>query len=593
MTDFVLIISIGPVQGFISAARRSRDLWSGSWLLSEISKAAALSLRDQGARLVFPAPDADLTPGSELSVGNKVQAVLGVPQEAELRTVVVVAQQAARLRFRELAEQARHRLRTTLRAEVWDSQLDDYVEAFSGWAAMGEVPYGVAADRAASALAARKATREFSPSAITPEQSPFFGLPKSSLDGARETVLSEDSYVVRRKLSLSGSEQLDCAGITKRLSGDIEQFTPMSRIAAHGWITSLPQETLARLSSAYETAVKVDGLATRVSGNAGEYKDLAYDGQFLYRPRLDTALRDALESGDSEAAKALQGIRKEVKPIWKRYGEPCPYCVILLADGDRMGALLNEVDSEAHHVRITQALSEFAGKVRGRVREFQGHAIYAGGDDVLAFLPLHKAFKCAQALQQDFAAALQLLAQELGARNRPTLSVGLAIGHMMEPLGTLRALAGRAERLAKGDGLGDKLSRNALAICLKTRGGGETAVRLRWDDAGALADFSHWQSCYEADQRRLPSRVAYDARAVHLRTAFTLGGAKAEPGIQEAEFLRLLDRARNDDGTKLPDEMKARLTSRYRNIGLSALADELIVARWLAARLASDLGDQQ
>ena len=37
----LLGIHIGPVQEFIAAARRSRDLWFGSWLLSELSKAAA------------------------------------------------------------------------------------------------------------------------------------------------------------------------------------------------------------------------------------------------------------------------------------------------------------------------------------------------------------------------------------------------------------------------------------------------------------------------------------------------------------------------------------------------------------------------
>jgi CRISPR-associated protein Cmr2 len=41
MTDYLLALSIGPVQNFIAAARRTRDLWFGSHVLSEISKAAA------------------------------------------------------------------------------------------------------------------------------------------------------------------------------------------------------------------------------------------------------------------------------------------------------------------------------------------------------------------------------------------------------------------------------------------------------------------------------------------------------------------------------------------------------------------------
>ena len=57
MTQYVLTLSIGPVQEFIASARRSRDLWSGSWLLSEMAKAAAKSLFEAGAQMVFPFVD--------------------------------------------------------------------------------------------------------------------------------------------------------------------------------------------------------------------------------------------------------------------------------------------------------------------------------------------------------------------------------------------------------------------------------------------------------------------------------------------------------------------------------------------------------
>ena len=33
-----MIVSIGPVQDFIATARKSRDLYFGSWLLSELSR---------------------------------------------------------------------------------------------------------------------------------------------------------------------------------------------------------------------------------------------------------------------------------------------------------------------------------------------------------------------------------------------------------------------------------------------------------------------------------------------------------------------------------------------------------------------------
>lgn len=56
MKKYLLAIGIGPVQEFIASARRSRDLWFGSWLLSEISKAAAKKIADECGRdnLIFP-----------------------------------------------------------------------------------------------------------------------------------------------------------------------------------------------------------------------------------------------------------------------------------------------------------------------------------------------------------------------------------------------------------------------------------------------------------------------------------------------------------------------------------------------------------
>ena len=53
--EYLLQITLGPVQDFIMTARRTRDLWFGSYLLSECSKAVAKSISDKG-KLIFPNP---------------------------------------------------------------------------------------------------------------------------------------------------------------------------------------------------------------------------------------------------------------------------------------------------------------------------------------------------------------------------------------------------------------------------------------------------------------------------------------------------------------------------------------------------------
>lgn len=80
----LLAITIGPVQGFIAAARRTRDLWSGSVLLSEVSKAVARTIhaahRDS---LIFPSPEdpaVDLAPRSDYNVANVILAEIDTDQ---------------------------------------------------------------------------------------------------------------------------------------------------------------------------------------------------------------------------------------------------------------------------------------------------------------------------------------------------------------------------------------------------------------------------------------------------------------------------------------------------------------------------------
>ena len=102
MTTHLLAISVGPVQEFIAAARRTRDLWFGSYLLSEISKAVARAVRDAGGELIFPHPNSDLTPESESNVANVILAEIPVDkgEPGELATKAKAAAIACWRRLR-------------------------------------------------------------------------------------------------------------------------------------------------------------------------------------------------------------------------------------------------------------------------------------------------------------------------------------------------------------------------------------------------------------------------------------------------------------------------------------------------------------
>lgn len=643
MLKYVVIFSIGPVQTFIASARRSRDLWSGSWLLSELAKACAKSLNDLGdtkAQLIFPHVDksnqADLEENSDFSVGNKVQVVLTVDSVDELRSIIDNAKKSVKKRFIKEASNALSRLpkdKHYLRETIWNSQLDDYLEIQTAWARFGDDnSYHDAAQNAGRVLASRKATRDFSPTCAISEKNfitslvqldnarkttdknlnvikqPYqdlFMLPKSSLDGMRETVLKESDLQknsLQRKLSLSKSEQLDTVGVIKRLGFEkkAEQFTPFTRITAHAWIEEIAQkepDALNRLKDTYRELCRL-GVASGVTGNNKVYQDFAYDAQLLYPSRLEVTLKEYQNSDDKEAKEIVDNLKilkKTLAPLFQSYGEPYRYGLLLLADGDRMGELLDKAKTQVQHQEITQALSNFAGQVAYTMRQSSGHCIYAGGDDVLGFVPLDKAYKCANDLQKLFANSLSGVANKLGAKNSPTLSVGLAICHIMTPLGVIRELASQAEKFAKGDHVDESQStekrRNALGILLSVRSGNDTKLRFNWDDLAGLNAFETMVNYYV--EKQIPSRIAYDVREIYLRTCdFAIDDKQLQKDIQSAELLRMLKQARTNQSKKIADQTIDMLNERVKKIGLDNLANELIVARWFAAKTQKDLGKE-
>jgi CRISPR-associated protein Cmr2 len=570
MAEHYLTLSVGPVQPFIAAARRSHDLWCGSWLLSEVAKAAALALVEGGGDLILPAARrADLAPNSPFQATNKIVAVV----KDDPATVAEVAKGAACRRWREIAEEARLQAvrlagEGAIRADQWTAQVDDVLELFAAWAVIGDGGYGAARDAAEALLRARKATRDFAP---TPTEPDGYGLLKSSLDGARETLLADLSDGQRRKLGLSAGEQLDCPGLVKRLAGPAEQFTPLSRIALDPWLRGIEAAGAAGALKAVCAALEplVGGEISRVCGNEGIYKSLPYDAQLLYRGRLEAFGRE----GQVEAGQ-VAAIRCAAQPLWGRFGESTPYLALLRADGDRMGRLFDAMATGKEQRHLSNALSTFAAAVAQVVRDYRGHCLYAGGDDILALLPLDRALACARDLHDRFGETLAPVAVA-AHQPAPTLSVGLVVGHFLTPLSRLLRLTHEAERLAKGEGHPQEEQRDGLGVILSPRSGGPLCFRDRWEHAPD-ARLARWVAAHRADD--LPGRCAYQLREIARQVAGIDAGMREQ--IEKAELVRILGRKRGGDGIDVPlaGEMVAALQHR----GLAGLAEEVILIRRLA-----------
>jgi CRISPR-associated protein Cmr2 len=501
----LMIISIGPVQEFIASARRSRDLWFGSWLLSELSKAAALKIvieHDGNLdALIFPKAEVidNLAPNHpDFNVANKIVALVTKPP-AEIGRVVY---ESILARLRVIRDDAFKEIRDVpggyfLQA-IAEEQVDDLIEY--GWASSplndlkDDEEYVRVRNLVESLLGARKATRDFKPVLPKP-QGWADNVPKSSLDGLRESVIHEGAYELgaadlRNGYGVRKGERLCGVGLLKRYgnrAGD-SSFFSTSHVAALPLLQSLTDKAA------------VDDYIRQLSGLLVEieprelYKVLGkvpiraakephpvfgrYDGHLLFEERLS----DWFENDDLERAKeALAEFRNRALG-GKR---PNPYYALLLADGDRMGKAIDAQRSIEKHRTLSSCLAAFAGSVIRIVEvEHKGSLVYAGGDDVLAFVPLHSVLSCARQLALEFSARLsEFKVKEDQCDASPTLSVGIGVAHHLESLSDALQLARKAEKSAKSvDG------KNALAVIVSKRSGTD---RRRFLTA-RLTNFMTW-----------------------------------------------------------------------------------------------------
>jgi len=588
MTLSLLVLSIGPVQDFIASARRTRDLWFGSHLLSEVSKAVAKMIEEEQGpdSLIFPSPgnSESLVKGSELNVANVILAKVRDPER-----VFESARQAAQARWQEFAGEALEKIRECglrVSADLWNSQVEDVIECYGAWIPL-EGDYRQARKQVMRLLAARKQCRDFKPNAGRR------GVPKSSLDGLRESVIEGKAGVkARARLRIKEGEQLCAIGLTKRIAGGEQAFPSVSRVAAEPWVRAVSSDP--RFREPWESLKKTCGeleklgLVAKVGGNESYRQSFPYEGTVLFRSRLKDILEEAEGCSDPALAEdlisRLHGLLKKLQSP-KAMGEPTPYLAILAADGDKMGRTISDIESAEGHRRFSKDLSGFAGAARKIVRESSGVCVYSGGDDVLAFLPVDSAISCARILREDFIERMGKWKD--GSGKSPTLSVGVAIGHAMEDLGDLLKFAREAESLAKNGNGVSSAGRDALAVVVRARGNDACSVRERWQAEDGMIPLDERLGLWAKLQADgcLPSKFAYELRQTAEFYKAPPGDEKAAKNLSDAlkvETLRIFKRKdvklQSDE-----EELIAGLVGRMRGAdGLASLANELIIGQWLA-----------
>jgi CRISPR-associated protein Cmr2 len=235
---------------------------------------------------------------------------------------------------------------------------------------------------------------------------------------------------------------------------------------------------------------------------------------------------------------------------------PSRYYAIIVADGDKMGDLISGASRPGSslgpsvHLAITNALSGFALSDAPHIMESVGHGklVYAGGDDVLALLPveclmpaldgLYRAFRGTEREPGAFDGFVEDRNGVIGIRmGDATLSAGAVIVHEATPFSHALAEARAAERDAK-----QVYGRDAFAIRLLKRSGAPVEVGAKWRVAGVNVPLAVADAADLMSARKLSSGVVYDLEASRLEQAGNVWSDAALIRARQLELRRILGR---------------------------------------------------
>jgi len=466
-----LAFTLAPIQGFVRQARRTRDSWAGSYLLSYLTAKAMKGVVDAETRrknpIKFPYIDEDeLWNAINPQDGVKPKdgpGIASIPNHfiAECEDPVVAGQAgetALRAAWREIAEGVWEEVRTILlKAEKLKTSLEELtsIELPRVWKRQIENLWEIYWVAGEEGMNERKNWRRH-----------FF----LEEQGEVCTVCGERVVAFGAGLCRQKARELwhGAGGIVETLN--------------EHWPLALEEENKERLCAVCLIKRLYPHLAGKIFG-------------WTVRTDFPSTHDFAKRSG------------KDV------YGEPIsPYYAILVMDGDNMGKRLGEHPQQ--RAEISKAMARFSRAVPRIVEEiYQGRVVYAGGDDVLAFLPLNGALPCAAALREEFVKHQRSHGIEI------TVSAAILFVHRMSPLKPAMATAARLlDEIAK-EGIG----RNAFVVQVQKRSGSPSLFAKPWEKENPSAEApANWlddlqnlaKTIFPADDNEYSSRFLHKISAL-------------------------------------------------------------------------------
>lgn len=595
-----LHFSLGPVQGFVTQSRRTRDLWASSFLLSHLAEVALDVVSEHGGQIVLPAWD-------DAAKSNVKQHDFGtVPNRfvvdvADGRAAAEAAIAALRSRWKEVANAVWKQYVTGVAQHgdgtqaIWDREVANF------W----EISWVIGSPETSDQLLAARKNWRTTPATVEPGDHCTMMGDRQELSGWIRSLArkKQDEFWSRLrsrtgKLDLGDDERLCAIALIKRLFPRVANEAIGRPLEQNNWpstayVAAIPWLRDVASNANLRSDVKAYGeMVRQLAENAlGErqtrikslqpLKDmtgdfLKLDGNFFQPNAMKNSRVAPFQNqlSDDEDKVQRDKLQERLKTLCKASeSKPSAFYAVLLMDGDSMGALLGEArkPNGVGETRATRALSQFSRNVPDIVSSNDGITIYAGGDDVLAMLPLRNALPCAIALTDEYQRCFQTECSEAIA-SLATISGSIVYAHYHTPLRDVLATAHHLlDDIAK-----EATGRDSLAIAVFKSSGinsqwsapwkhirEDEGGKLRADGGSIIDDFVDRLNRTDAGRPgEFSSGFLYNVRD---RLAALTDSALTRPGefgklskdlqqdrlferVLEADYLRGLSHSRGEEG---------------------------------------------
>jgi CRISPR-associated protein Cmr2 len=477
MTKHLFLFSLGPVQSFIAQARKTRDLYAGSSILSLLVQKAMLHFENEfpKGKIIFPS---STVATRNTSIPNRfIGKIEGTAEQLQEKARLL--EDAVRVEFLKKAKEslfyAGKESFTAFEAQI-NAQLEIHW-LYQPYQPSDEESFAKAFAALDTLEGSLKNIRQFQQYNYNGEGEQGR---KCSIDGINNALFSQ---------SIDGKPSLrNTIGIDSPL------FNPGEGLSAVS-LTKRFFKTETRFPSTAEVALMHD--KTFLSGELKQELDKLDKQDFDYQLLFE---ENCIPKNIPDQNLFVQ--LKKLQPKFAEYLKTRYYALILF-DGDEMGKWLSgkynkaKNDLELFHDKFSGALLNFGQNARTHLcrENNNGQAVYAGGDDFLGLVNLHHLFDVMTYLRNQFDEQVN---QVISPYKNPqlnqqlTFSAGIVIAHYKTPFSEVLKTARDMEKKAKKENEGQ---RNAFGITVLKKSGEIQESIFHWDaDEKSARTASNWNA---------------------------------------------------------------------------------------------------